>query len=394
MKIQVALTVFLLALTLGLASASALALASASASEDHHGFFVFTTQGVENYAADPKGNFSLVGKAFGETDDYFSTNGSIYYLGRILHTISKLGPDLRPVLEAKIDHCGDVPDWLGVWNQGLLVLNDNKILYLDLTLKEVARLPLAPQQHEQITPVLHPQTFIGWKDRGYFLANTGELFILPLDKPATSAPLKPATQVKEGLDVSGFWIDPDEQTFNLLSHTRTEDYGSDLEAGEKRVILKDVVLTYRIEKPADQPQGTVIHERKEIHHLVEGFVDYPMDDGRRIYERISPSRVEGKETGVHISIMTRSTPSYALGLFENSTAAFSPRTVIKLKSFGHYETEKVQHDKSLAWITIDGKRCYVDEDMQGHILRLQPASYARLKSLPELKDTYPQAVAY
>ncbi len=357
-----------------------------------HGFLVFSTRGVENYLLEPNGKLMLAGKGSGAIDEYLTADGNIYRLNKLLHSISKVGSDLKPVLEAKIDPDGDVPDWIGTWAHGLVVLNDNKLLYFDFSLKEVARLALDPVKIGNISPSLHPKTFLAWKGQGYLLVNNNELFIIPLGKPAVSRPLKSAIDIEHGLYLDGAWIDPDENTFNLLYHTQKEDHGSGLNPGEWRVVLNDAVLTWRLDAPGDQPRRTIIHEKKEIHWFMNP-VHGAGDDNVR-YELMPPSRDEGVATGVRITMLSRSIPCYAEAFVEKPGTAFPPRIIVRLGSFDQYVVQQPSRDQNGLWISLDGERRYIDHDLKALQLVLQPESYALLNARPELTDTYFRAIAY
>ena len=383
---------FLFALLITASICPALAVEPA---KQQHGFLVFSAHGVANYVREHKGRLHLKGKlSSGNIDEFAASGNRLYRMNSLLGTIAELGDDLRPVHEISIKSKTAL-DWLGSWNGGMLVLDDNSVVYLDGSLKEVASLPLQPR-HGQITPVLAPTTFSAWKHSGYLLANTGEVFVIPRDQPKSAEPIGAAIQTGEQFPPDSLWIDPADQTLNLLVKTQKEEYGGELKPGERRVTKEEVVLTYDLKDLGAPALRTVIHEEREIHAPIDpNFSD---GDGREglVIERMPNYRAEGPAKGTHIGVMSRTTPAYA-EVFEEKAGQPMPRLEIaRLKSRGRYEIQTLSREAKGSTLRLQkqGKRLYIESDLKEHVLRLQPEPYGELLALPELRGIYFKALAY
>jgi hypothetical protein len=362
-----------------------------------HGFLVFSANGVANYVLDEKGHLQLKGKSpTGQIDDFAAAGGHIYRLDALLGSVSELNPDLTPLRKGSVKSTTGIPYWLGPWNEGMLVLNDNAVIYLDHFLKESARLPLEPRRRDQITPVLSPTDFDVWGHRGYLLANTGEVFVIPLDRPQSSGSLAAALRLEDGISAQQQWIDPEEQTLNLIAESQRDEYDTKLKPGEWRVIKEQVVFTYSLKDPGIPAQRTIVHEQREIHEAIRFDSG---DEGRetgRIYERRPPYRAEGPGTGTYIGIMSRTTPTYAEIFQEKEDSPLPQRAIARLKSRGQYEVLAVARSAKGGPLWFQGKegQHYLESDMQERVLRLQPKPYGELTALPELHGAHFRALAY
>lgn len=362
----------------------------------HRGFLVFSAHGVANYVREHKGRLQLKGELPSGGIEEFAASGSrLYRMNSLLGTITELGDDLKPVHEISIKS-KTVPDWLGSWNGGLLVLDDNSVVYLDGSLKEVARLPLQPHGNEQITPALAPAAFSVWKNNGYLLANTGEVFVIPQDRPTLAEPISAAIRTGEQFPPEALWIDPADQTLNLLVKTQKEEYGGGIKPGERRVTKEEVVLTYDLKDPGGGALRTVVHEEREIHDPID--LNFSDGDGREglVIERMPNYRAEGPAKGTHIGVMSRTTPAYA-EVFEEKTGQPMPRLeIVRLKSRGRYEIQTLSRTAqgSILRLQKPGERLYFESDLKEHVLRLQPEPYGELLALPELRGIYFKALAY
>lgn len=361
-----------------------------------HGFLIFSSHGVASYAQNEKGELSLAGKSTsGDSDDYIAANGRIYYLHKLLGRVSELGADLKPLRETTVKSKADVPYWLGLWDDGLLILNDNTVIYLDADLNEVARLPLEPRRYDQITPALNPQDFDTWDHRGYLLANTGEVYIIPLQRPLSTAPLLPALRAADGISPEAQWIDAADKTLNLMAKEEREEQDVKLKAGEFRVIKEQVVYTYALNDLAAPARRSVVHEERQIHE--PRSLDF--DDGERpgmIIDRRPPYRSEGKDKGTYFGIVSRTTPAYAEAFEEKPGQVMPQRRIVRLKSRGRYERMNLYRssDEGPLWFRDKSGRRYVEDDMEEHVLRLLPEPYEKLKALPELREVYFSTLAY
>ncbi|HLY97289.1 MAG TPA: hypothetical protein VKO66_08710 [Sideroxyarcus sp.] len=360
-----------------------------------HGFLVFSASGVANYAQEPNGGLRLQGKlSSGSIDDFVAADGRIYRMDRLLGKVSELGADLKPIREGTVKSKTGIPYWLGMWDEGLLVLNDNAVVYLDDALKEVALLPLEPRRHDQITPVLNPVDFDVWEKHGYLLANTGEVFIIPLGKPESAEPLLPTLSSEEGLAPEGQWIDPAGQTLNFLVRAETEEHDAKLKPGEWRVIRQQVVLTRSLKDPGASALRNVVHEERQIHEPMH------FDDGERpggmIIDRRPPYRAERPATGTYIGILSRTTPAYAEAFERKTGQLLSQFEIVRLGSGGRYEVQALSRKVrgGPLWFKVGGQRWYIESDLEEHVLRLQPEPYGQLQSLPELHEVYFKALAY
>ncbi len=291
-----------------------------------HGFLVFSLNGVANYTLEPKGELQLRGKtSSGRIDDFVTANGRIYHMHRLLGKVTELDADLKPVQEGSVKSKTGIPYWLGAWDGGLLVLNDNAVVYLDASLKEVALLPLEPRRHSEITPVLSPEDFDVWEHRGYLLTNTGEVFIIPLENPKSAEPLRAAFRSDEGLSPEGQWIDTADQTLNLLVKTSREEHDPKLKPGEWRLIKEQVVFTYDLKAPSAPALRNVVHEEREIHiPRTLDFNDDERHDGM-IIERMPPYRPEGPARGTYIGIMSRTHACLRGGIRRDATLHRPPQ---------------------------------------------------------------------
>lgn len=373
-------------------------ISSAPAAEPtRHGFLVFSSNGVASYTQEAKGKLRLQGKmASGSIDEFATRDGRIYHLHMLLGRVTELGADLKPLREVEVKSRTDVPYWLGAWNNGLLVLNDNAVIYLDADLKQVALLQLLPRRHDDITPALNPRDFDTWERRGYLLANTGELFIIPLDPSISAEPLAPALHAGDGYSPDAQWIDPVDRTLNIIGKTQREEYDTKLKAGEFRIIKEQVVYTYDLNNLGAAALRNVVHEEREIHEPVRlDFDDGERHDGR-INERRPPYRPDGPDKGTYIGILSRTTPAYAEAFEEKEDMGLSARAIVRLKSRGRYDKQALFREtrEGPLWFKSEIGARYIEGDMEERVLRLQPASYGKLQALPELRGIYFKALAY
>jgi len=375
-------------------------ISSAPAAEParaRHGFLAFSSDGVANYTQDAKGKLRLQGKmSSGSIDEFATKDGRIYHLHMLLGRVTELGADLKPLREVAVKSKTDVPYWLGAWNKGLLVLNDNSVIYLDADLKQVAFLQLQPRRHDDITPALNPQDFDAWEQRGYLLANTGELFIIPLDLPISLEPLAPALRAGDGYSPDAQWIDPADETLNIIGKTQREEHDAKLKPGEFRIIKEQVVYTYDLNNLGAAALRNVVHEEREIHEPVR--LDF--DDGERpdgmVIERRPPYRPDGPDKGTYIGILSRTTPAYAEAFEEKEDMGLSDRAIVRLKSRGRYDKQELFREtrEGPLWFQSEIGARYIEGDMEERVLRLHPAPYEKLKALPELRGVYFKALAY
>jgi hypothetical protein len=373
-------------------------IGSAPAAEPaRRGFLVFSADGVASYTQEAKGKLRLQGKmSAGSIDEFATRDGRIYHLHMLLGRVTELGTDLKPLREASIKSRTDVPYWLGAWDKGLLVLSDNAVVYLDADLKQVALLQLQPRRHDDITPALNPQDFDAWEQRGYLLANTGELFIIPLDLPISVEPLAPALRAGDGYSPDAQWIDPVDKTLNIIGKTQREEHDAKLEPGEFRIIKEQVVYTYDLNDLGAAAQRNVVHEEREIHEPVR----LDLDDGERpdgmIIDRRPPYRPDGPDKGTYIGILSRTTPAYAEAFEEKEDMGLSDRAIVRLKSRGRYDKQQLfrETQEGPLWFKSEIGARYIESDMEEHVLRLQPVPYGKLKALPELRGVYFKALAY
>lgn len=361
------------------------------------GFLVFSANGVSSYVQEPKGGLRLQGQtSSGRIDEFITAGGRIYRMEMLLGTITELGADLKPLRQGMVKSKTGIPYWLGAWDGGLLVLNDNVVIYLDAELKEVARIPLEPRRYGQVTPVLTPTDFDAWERRGYLLTNVGELFVIPLDKPESAEPLAAAIQATDGFSPGGQWIDPAERTLNLIAKTRREEHDAKLKSGEWRVIKEQVVLTYNLKDFRAPALRQVVHEEREIHERINrDFLDGGRQNGV-IVDRMPPYRPDGPAKGTYIGIMSRTTPAYAEAFAEKKGEPLPRRAIVRLKSRGGYEVKPLRQETrgGSLWFDSESGRCYIDSDLTERVLRLQPEPYGDLESLPDLRGVYFKALAY
>lgn len=361
------------------------------------GFLVFSAGGVSNYTWEAKGGLHLQGKASsGRIDEFIAAGGRIYRMDMLLGKISELGMDLKHLHEETVKSKTGIPYWLGIWDGGLLILNDNAVIYLDAALKEVARIPLESRRYDQVTPVLTPTDFDTWEHRGYLLANTGELFVVPLEQPKSATPLAAVFRTEDGFSPDKQWIDPADRTLNLLANTQREERDAKLKLGEWRVIKEQVVLTYDLKDLHAPAFRTVVHEKREIHAPLRlNSHDNDWQDGM-IIERLPPYRSEGPGKGTYIGIISRTTPAYAEAFEERGNQLRWLRTVVRLKSRGHYEVQSLSQEAkgSPLWFDSGVGRRYIDSDMEERVLRLQPEPYGELQAHPDLNGVYFKTLAY
>jgi|GEM_PF-3889568 len=382
--IRASLLALLMSFSIGAAQA-------AETAAPQRGFLVFSSGGVSNYVQEEKGALRLQGKlSAGSIDEFMAAGGRLYQMNMLLRKVYELGSDLKPLREGLFK--SKTPQWLGQWDGGLLVLSDNAVVYLDASLQEAARLPLEPRRYDQITPALSPQDFDAWEHRGYLLANTGELYVIPLAKPQSSEPLSAALRMDEGASAEGQWINPADRTLNLLVKTEKEERDAKLKPSEWRVIKQQVVLTYNLRDLSVSPARTVVHEKREIHESENrNFSD---KEGMADLSRRPPYRSEGRAKGTHIGIISRTTPAYAEAFEEKQS--MPRREIVRLMSRGRYQVQALMQEAEGTPLWFQGKegRYYIESDMEERVLRLQPELYRDLKALPELRGVYFKALAY
>ena len=360
-----------------------------------HGFLVFSSHGIANYALTSQRELHRQGSSStGHIDDFIAKDGHLYRMDKLPGKISELGADLAPQREMSVKSTTGIPYWLGVWDEGLLVLNDNTVIYIDTSLHEIARILLDPHRHGQITPVLSPGDFDVSEHNGYLLTNSGEVFVVPLQRPISTAPLKAAFRVTDGLTPDGQWIDPTERTLNLIARTRHEEYDAKLKPGERRLVEQQLVLSYQLDRLSAPALETVVHEKCEIRMPVGLDADNSGRPDGIVYERKPPPyRPDGPATGTLIGIISRTTPAYAEAFIEDGPLPH--RSIVRLMSRGRYQVQTLQGKQGEPrWFVQDKARLYVDGDLGAHVLRLQPEPYQKLDALPELKDVYFQTIAY
>lgn len=361
------------------------------------GFLVFSASGVSNYIQEAKGSLRLKSKvSSGRIDEFVTVGGRIYRMDTLLGTVSELGMDLKPLRKRTVKSKTGIPYWLGIWDSGLLVLNDNAVIYLDAALKEVARIPLEPRRYGHVTPALTPADFDTWEHRGYLLADTGELFVVPLDKPKSATPLNAMFRTEAGFSPDKQWIDPADRTLNILADTQREERDIKLKPGEWRVIKEQIALTYDLKDLHTPALRTIVHEKREIHdpaHL--DLHDKDRQDGM-VTDRQPPYRSEGTGKGTYIGIISRTTPAYAEAFEERGKQLLRHYTIVRLKSRGSYEVQSLSREAKgdTLWFNSEGGRRYIDSDIEERVLRLQPEPYGELQALPDLRGAYFKALAY
>ncbi|MDO8707069.1 hypothetical protein [Pseudomonas sp.] len=370
---------------------------AAEPARELRGFLVFSASGVSNYMQEAKGGLRLKGNASsGRIDEFVTAGGHIYRMDMLLGTVSELGADLKPIHEGAVKSKTGVPYWLGIWDKGLLVLNDNTVIYLDAALKEVARITLEPRRYDQVTPVLTPTDFDTWEHRGYLLVNTGELFVVPLEKPRSATPLTAVFRTENGFSPDKQWIDPADRTLNLLANTQKEERDAKLKPGEWRVIKGQVVLTYDLKDLHAPALRTVVHEKREIHDPIHlDSHDNGRQDGK-VIDRRAPYRSEGPSKGAYIGIISRTTPAYAEVFEERGNGTLRHRAISRLKSRGRYEVKSLLQETrgSALWFPAEGGRRYIESDLEERVLRLLPEPYGELETLPDLRGVYFKVLAY
>ncbi len=364
---------------------------------ERRGFLVFSASGVSNYTQEADGGLHLQGKtSSGRIEEFISAGGHIYRMDMVLGTISELGMDLKPLHQGTVKSKTGIPYWLGIWDGGLLVLNDNAVIYLDAALKEVSRIPLEPRRYDQVTPVLTPTDFDTLEHHGYLLVNTGELFVIPLEQPKSATPLAAVFRTEDGFSPDKQWVDPDDRTLNLLANTQKEERDAKLKLGEWRVIKEQVVLTYDLKDLHAPVLKTVVHEKREIHEPIHlDLHDKDRSDGM-VIDRLPPYRSEGPGKGTYIGIISRTTPAYAEAFEERGSQLRWLRAIVRLKSRGHYEVQSLSQEAtgSPLWFDSGVGRRYIDSDMEKRVLRLQPEPYGELQALPDLNGVYFETLAY
>ena len=370
---------------------------AAEPARERRGFLVFSAGGVSNYMQEAKGGLRLKGNASsGRIDEFVTAGGHIYRMDMLLGTVSELGVDLKPLHERTVKSKTGIPYWLGIWDKGLLILNDNTVIYLDAALKEVARIPLEPRRYAQVTPVLAPADFDTWEHRGYLLVNTGELFVVPLEKPGPATPLAAAFRTESGFLPYKQWIDPADRTLNLLANTQKEERDAKLKPGEWRVIKEQVVLTYDLKDLHAPALRTVVHEEREIHDPIH--LDSPDNglQGGKVIDRRAPYRSEVPGKGTYIGIISRTTPAYAEVFEERGSGTLPHRAISRLKSRGRYEVKPLLQEArgGALWFQAEGGRRYIESDLEERVLRLLPEPYGELETLPDLRGAYFKVLAY
>ncbi len=364
---------------------------------EQHGFLVFSTSGVSNYALQSKGGLRLLGVASsGRIDEFITAGGRIYRMDMLLGTVSELGMDLKPLHEGTVKSKTGIPYWLGIWDKGLLALSDNAVIYLDAELNEVARTSLEPRRYEQITPVLTPTDFDVGEHSGYLLVNTGELFVIPLEQPTSESPLTAAFCAEDGVSPDKQWLDPADRTLNLLANIQKEERDARLKPGEWRVIKQQIVLSYDLKDLHAPSIRTVVHEKREIHAPIPSdFHDHDRQDGM-ITERLPPYRLEDPGKGTYIGIISRATPAFAEVFEEKGRGTIWHRAIARLKSHGRYEIQTLSRDTQdgSLWFDSEAGQRYIDSDLAMHVLRLHPEPYGELLALPDLRGIYFKTLNY
>lgn len=346
------------------------------------GFLVFDGT-VTNYAPGAQGTLAVAGTLkSGDIDDFFAAHGRIFRLHKLLGRAVELKPDLTPLREAAVKSATGVPEWIGAWDKGVLVFCDNAVVYLDGDLKEAGRTALEPRKSGDIVPVLRPTVLAALDGRGYLLVNTNQVFVLPLGTPE-KGPLRPEITVGYDQSLVGLWLDPADRTLNLLATTREEE--------PPRVVKRQRVLAYGLADLGKAPRSAVVHEVVEVHEP-RGLSPTNGADGV-IYERMPTYRTE-TSSGTYIGLRSQTTPSYA-ETFAEGGEGLPARSISRLGTLGRLESAELHRDLDggTPWFEEGGRRLYVEPDMTGHTLRLQPALYGALTSQPA-RPQYFKTLAY
>lgn len=350
------------------------------------GFLVFD-QGVVNYAIDAQGKLSVAGsRKSGDIDDFFGAHGRIYHLEKLPGRAVELNADFTPRRSAPMKSETGVPEWVGAWDEGVLIFCDNAVVYLDVELKEIARTALEPRKSGDITPVLRPEGFAAFEGSGYLLVNTNQVFVLPLRKPGEGR-LRPDITVDYDQNLAGLWVDPSERTLNLLATVRTED--------PPRVVTRQRVFAYGLRGLGEDPRSAVVHERVEVRTRRRiGLEDDARGRDGIVEERMPPYRKESS-SGTYIGIRSQTTPAYA-ETFAEGGEGLPVRRISRLGTLGKLESVEVRRDfdGGPLWLDEGGRRLYIEGDMMGRIVRLHPALYGALAAQAGLRPYYFKALAY
>lgn len=372
----------LLILTLLLAGSTALGAGAAV-----KGYVVFSRAQTQFYEFAPDGSLRLTASAPArDPGDHIACAGWVFGIESLLGRIYRLSPDLKEDRAIELGKIRDVARLVGADADRIYVFFDNTLAAFDAELKPAGRVTLEPEKHGDIVPVVSVDAFAVFADKAHLLtANTGDVFTVDLKTWTAQRTRLPG----EGARARAQWIDPGDQTLNVLVSRIQEEHTPELDAGETRVIKSEVVLTYDLRIPGAPPRETVIHDAREIHK------PYSRDSAENL-ERLEakgvivefppPYHEERPAQGLYVSEVSATTPCFAQVFVESQkqSAALGSRELVILGSGGKTTgIERFRDEKhDVIWFRHGGDVRILAPDIRKNQLNVQTSAYLKLLDLP------------
>jgi hypothetical protein len=335
-------------------------LASPAVAAAREGYLVFSPTGAASYTrlSDALPFERVADKMFLRLDDVLIARNRIYVLDQHNRKVVRYNSVFKSESETRLDIGRDVPFWLGEGKDGLLLLAGNKVLYLSLFLREVRRLDLTPQAKGERAPVVTPVRFLIYGGTGYLLADTGEVFVVPLTPGLPNQKVAATFSIDAGGAPLALWLAPIEGTLSVLGRYRVDQPNF---RG-----VRDIVSTFLLSRPDEPPRRTMLYEQNTGLEAAQG---------------------KGLGQGLRLAAISTTTPAVAdVFLEDQQRGILSPRYTVRLRGFGGYDLMAVSTDGAGRSVAVDGVRRYLEDDGERRVLRLQPATYARLRTQAGLAD--------
>lgn len=357
-----------------------------------HGFVVFSRSATHAYEFGPDKTLRLAATGpVRYAKDHIACAGRVFGVNCQRGRICRLGPDLKEDRTAELGKVNGFVRLVGADDDRLYVFFDNTLAGFDGELKSVGRVLLEPKKLSEIVPVISVNDFKVFVGKGYLLTdNTGDVFTVDLKSWTAVRTRLPGERVSARTQ----WIDPGDQTLNILVSRKREEHTPELEAEAKRVIKNEVVVTYDLRNQGNPPRETAMHDEREIHkpYPPEFYEHWKQERAHgRISDYRPPYRWERRPEGVYISQVSATTPCFAEVFTDekDSSAGLRSRDFVLLGSGGKTTSIECFRDEkhNVVWFKHDGAVRVLAPKIREQQLNLQSAAYINLLEIPGTAGT-------
>ena len=364
------------------------------------GFVVFAGTAAYNYEASGR-SLKLVSVAPAwNPKETAACAGRLFVVEPLLNRVCRLGADLREDRRFELGRTRGVMRILGSDERRIFVFFDNILAAFDPQLKPAGRAALEAQRRGEIVPVITPDDFRVFADRGFILSkNTGDVFAVDLKNWTAKRLSLERAAASHNLKVQ--WIDPEKMTLNVLVARQTEERSPELAPGETRIIKSEYVETFDIKDLNKPPEIAKLHEEREIYKpYPAGFMEEVARKNAQgiIIDYDPPTRPEGSPQGVSISRLSRTTPAFALVYQREGgkSSLLGAPDLVALGSGGKFEKiERFREDKHGAvWFKRANEVRFVVETPGDRGLDILLPLYQKLLEEPPARELGASVLAY